>query len=82
LIYDDAIQPPMCRKHYEIALLISRLERRGNHVSVPSIIEMLERVQDFMSITPEEVPQLLHDIRSQPHQELSLDMAVLQPRLL
>lgn len=80
-IYDAAIIPPMCRKHYEIALIISRLERRDAIPTVRNIVAMLERVQDAMIITPAEIPQLLHDINSALRQELALDMSVLQPKL-
>jgi len=57
------LQPPMCQRHYEVALLASRLERQGQPITAAGIHRLLIRSRVTLTITPEEIPALLRDIR-------------------
>jgi len=57
------INPPMCRRHYEITLLISRLERRDRPVTVDNLRALLARQCTRFAITAADIPVLLQDVQ-------------------
>ena len=58
------IKPPMCREHYELALLISRLERHGLPVTVDNLRTFLTRHCLRFAITTDDIPGLLQDMQN------------------
>lgn len=41
-VYSEGIEPPMCERHYEVALLMSRCERQGLAVTAENIIQRMK----------------------------------------
>jgi len=58
------IKPPMCRHHYELALLISRLERQGLPVTVDNLCTFLTRHCFRFVITTDDIPGLLQSMQN------------------
>lgn len=50
---------PLCEKHLELAIYISRLQKRGAPVTAESIQGYMARVKAPVTMTPDEVPALL-----------------------
>lgn len=58
--------PPLCERHWEIVLLVSRAERHGLAVS-PSTIATLKRESVVKwQVKDHEIPQLLAEIQGVP----------------
>ena len=53
------ISPPMCRKHHELALVVSRLQRQGQAVTMETIEASYRRRLARRVVAPEEVAGLL-----------------------
>lgn len=56
------IDPPMCTAHYECALLVSRLDRRGTPVTLANLERVHYRCADALIITARDLPGLLEDL--------------------
>ena len=56
------IRPAMCKAHYEVALLVSRLRRAGRPVTVETVSEIFSRSIGKHSCTEGELPGLLRDL--------------------
>jgi hypothetical protein len=56
------IRPAMCKTHYEVALLISRLRRQGRPVTVETVSELFRRQMGKHACTEGELPGLLYDL--------------------
>lgn len=61
-ILADEIEPPMCQKHYEAALLISRVTRQGKELTVSNVQQMYARSLSPMALEPEELADYLTDV--------------------
>lgn len=51
------IAPPMCQRHYEIVLLVSRLQRQGRPITVETIRALLARFPASLEITADQITQ-------------------------
>lgn len=61
-IIAEEIQPPMCQKHYEAALLVSRITRQGKDVTLANAQELYARSLSPMAVEPEELAAYLCDV--------------------
>ncbi len=62
-IYSDGIQPPMCERHYEMALLMSRCERQGREITAENVIQRMKAaVFAVWHIAESEVAGLLQEM--------------------
>jgi PRTRC genetic system protein C len=41
-VYSEGLEPPMCERHYELALLMSRCERQGHEVTAENVIQRMK----------------------------------------
>ncbi len=41
-VYCETIQPPLCEKHYEMALLMSRCEQKGYAITPETVIQRMK----------------------------------------
>jgi hypothetical protein len=53
------IQPPMCKKHLDIALLISLLKNQGQIPSLQNIRELVDLYRPRIDIDLDEIAELL-----------------------
>lgn len=65
-IFAKEIEPPMCQKHYEAALLVSRVTRQGKEMTLANALVIYARSLSPMAIEPEELPVYLADVVGQP----------------
>jgi hypothetical protein len=54
--------PPMCPAHYECAVIISRVARRGHEITIDNLLQVYHRYQDRFTVTAEELPGLFQDM--------------------
>ena len=62
-IAPDIITPPLCVRHYDIALLISRAQRFDLAITPANLTDLLQRATAHnWSITAAEIPQLMKEV--------------------
>lgn len=58
--------PPLCERHWEIVLLISRIERRGLVATAQNVQELKDRCLVKWNIQNHEIPGLLAEVQGVP----------------
>lgn len=56
------VKPPMCARHHEVAILVSRARRLNLAVTVANLTELLEQAAGKTAIMAADIPQLLKDV--------------------
>ncbi len=62
-VNNNYIQPPMCKKHLDMALIISLLKNQGHIASLENIRQLVDRYRPRIDIDLDEIAELLKPMR-------------------
>lgn len=61
-VFSTDVKPAMCRRHFEAALLVSRLERQGVAVTAENVLALKRRQRAPWAIADHEVMGLVKEL--------------------